>query len=237
MLWQRKTGESPTLCCSAFRSCVRSTFSSSSSSALCRTLPMALWYSRSWLWNKKRQNQTNGLGNRGRKRCYTFTYRNRRHGAVESVEASPGDGAGAEVDQLAADGGEGHLDALQILQQKQDAAVTHCQDKGALSTGPFPRLPSPRSPGPRDTDLHTSRCPGRWPRGSRARACRRRTASRSARWSRCTPPCAGRRSPLGTRTLSRGVTGIPVASLRAGTTSARGEGAILFPLGDRTSAY
>lgn len=50
---------------------------------------------------------------------------NSRHSAVETMEASPGDGAGAEVEQLASDGGEGHLNALQILQQEQDAAVTH----------------------------------------------------------------------------------------------------------------
>lgn len=53
MLWQRKMEKYPTLCCSAFRSCVRSTFSSSSSSALCLTLFMALWYSRSWFWKKR----------------------------------------------------------------------------------------------------------------------------------------------------------------------------------------
>lgn len=58
--------------------------------------------------------------------------------AVEAVEASPGDGAGVEVDQLVADGGQGHLDALQILQQKQDTAITHCQGNAALSTGPSP---------------------------------------------------------------------------------------------------
>lgn len=43
------------------------------------------------------------------------------------MEASPGDGAGVEGDQLAADGWEGHLDALQVLQQEQDTAVTHCR--------------------------------------------------------------------------------------------------------------
>lgn len=43
------------------------------------------------------------------------------------MEASPGDGAGVEGDQLAADGREGHLDALQVLQQEQDTAVTHCR--------------------------------------------------------------------------------------------------------------
>lgn len=57
---------------------------------------------------------------------------------VEAVEASPGDGAGVEVDQLVADGGQGHLDALQILQQKQDTAIAHCQGYAALSTGPSP---------------------------------------------------------------------------------------------------
>lgn len=60
------------------------------------------------------------------------------------MQASPGDGAGVEVDQLAANGGEGHLDVLQILQQKQDTAVTHCQGNGDVGTGPCPRalLPS-----------------------------------------------------------------------------------------------
>lgn len=43
----------PTLCCSAFKSCVRSMFSSSSSSALCLTLFIALWYSRSWFWKRR----------------------------------------------------------------------------------------------------------------------------------------------------------------------------------------
>jgi len=73
---------------------------------------------------------------------------------------------------------------------------------GRSARGPFPGLPSPLSPGLQDTDLHTSRCPDRLPLGSRAGAGRRRTASRSARWSRCTPRCGGRRTPLGTRTLT-----------------------------------
>lgn len=55
------------------------------------------------------------------------TYSNGHYGAVEAVEASPGDGAGVEGDQLAADGREGALDALQVLQQEQDTAVTHCR--------------------------------------------------------------------------------------------------------------
>lgn len=65
------------------------------------------------------------------------TYSDSCHSAVETVEASPGDGAGVEVDQLAMNGGEGHLDVLQIFQQKQDAAVAHCQGNGAVSTAAF----------------------------------------------------------------------------------------------------
>lgn len=66
---------------------------------------------------------------------------------------------------------------------------------------PIPGLCSPLSLALQGTDLHTSCCLDRSPRGSRTRACTRRTASPSARWSRCTPPCAGRRSRLCTRTL------------------------------------
>lgn len=55
------------------------------------------------------------------------TYSNGHDGAVEAVEASPGDGAGVEGDQLATDGREGPLNALQVLQQEQDTAVTHCR--------------------------------------------------------------------------------------------------------------
>lgn len=73
--------------------------------------------------------------------------------------------------------------------------------------GPLPGLPAPRSPALQYTDLHTSCCLGRWPPGSRSRACRRRTASPSARWSRCTPRCVGHRSPLCTRTLPSVTTG------------------------------
>lgn len=73
--------------------------------------------------------------------------------------------------------------------------------------GPLPGLPAPRSPALQDTDLHTSCCLGRSPPGSRSRACRRRTASPSARWSRCTPRCAGHRSPLCTHILPSVITG------------------------------
>lgn len=129
------------------------------------------------------------------------TYSDSCHSAVETVEASPGDGAGVEVDQLAVNGGEGHLDVLQIFQQKQDTAVAHCQGNGAVSTGAFPVASLTSSPGLQDTDLHTSCCLGRLPRGSHTHACRRHTASPSVRWSKCIPQCAGRRSPLCTRTL------------------------------------
>lgn len=66
---------------------------------------------------------------------------------------------------------------------------------------PFSWLPLPPSPGLQDTDLHTSCCLGRLPRGSHTHACRHHTASPSVRWSKCIPPCVGRRSPLCTRTL------------------------------------
>lgn len=131
------------------------------------------------------------------------THSNSRHSAVETMEASPGDGAGAEVEQLASDGGEGHLNALQILQQEQDAAVTHCPENGTVSRALCQSSPHLLPP---DTHLHTSCCLGRLPQGSRSCACRRRIASPSARWSRCTPQCVGRKSPLCTHTLPGSIT-------------------------------
>lgn len=194
----------PTLCCSAFRSCVRSTFSSSSSSVRCLTLFRALWYSRSWFWKKGDKIRPTEQEMWAESDVKPSTYSDGRHSAVETVEASPGDGAGVEVEQLAVNGGEGHLDALQILQQKQDTAITHCKGNRAISTGPFLGFPSLF---PQDTDLHISRCPGHSPQGSHTGACRHRTASQSAHWSKCTPQCAGHRSLLCTHTLPSLITG------------------------------
>lgn len=101
------------------------------------------------------------------------TYSNGHDGAVEAVEASPGDGAGVEGDQLAADGREGHLDVLQVLQQEQDTAVTHCgatqQSAQLLSQASLPSFPVGHTPshfmlsGPFATRIscwrrHTSHC-------------------------------------------------------------------------------
>lgn len=101
------------------------------------------------------------------------TYSNGHDGAVEAVEASPGDGAGVEGDQLAADGREGHLDVLQVLQQEQDTAVTHCratqQSAQVLPQASLPSFPVGHTPshfmlsGPFATRIscwrrHTSHC-------------------------------------------------------------------------------
>lgn len=150
----------PTLCCSAFKSCVRSVFSSSSSSALCLTLLTALWYSRIWFWKKKKAEiRPTGQQAQAKTSILPCTHSDSCQSTVETVEASPGDGAGVEVDQLVADGGQGHLDALQILQQKQDTAITYCQGNAALSTGPSPgasRTSFPNTAGHRPSHLMLS---------------------------------------------------------------------------------
>lgn len=85
------------------------------------------------------------------------TYSDSHHSAVETMEASPGDGAGVEVDQLTANGGEGPLNALQILQQQQDTAVTHCQGNEMVSASPGASLtPFPRTAGYRPSHLMLS---------------------------------------------------------------------------------
>ena len=208
MLWQRKVEKHPTLCCSAFRSCVRSTFSSSSSSALCLTLFMALWYSRSWFWKKKETK----LGQQARKHGQKVMLSLPRTATVAIVLLSPWRRAQAMelalrlTSWLRMEGKD--ISMLCRSSSRSRTQLSHtARGMERSAQGPFPGLPSPLSPGPWDTDLRTSCCLGRLPQGSHTRACRRRTASLSARWSKCTPQCAGCRSPLCTRTLPSLITG------------------------------
>lgn len=238
MLWKRKMEKYPTLCCSAFRSCVRSTFSSSSSSALCLTLFMALWYSRSWFWNKRAEIRPMGQETWAESDVKPSTYSDSRHSAVETMEASPGNGAGIEVDQLAANGREGHLDALQILQQKQDTAVTHCQGNGAVSTGPFPgaSLTSfPRTAGYRPSHLTLS---GLFATG---------ISYSCMQTSHCFPvspleqvhsPVRGSQEPpLHSHSVEFNNRETPMASFCAVATPEGGEGVVLFQLCNCIPAY
>lgn len=154
------------------------------------------------------------------------TYSNGHYGAVEAMEASPGDGAGVEGDQLATDGREGHLDALQVLQQEQDTAVTHCrgtqQSAQALCWAPLPSFLRPGGHRPSHFMLSG-------PFATRISCSRRQT-------SHCFPV-----SPLGhVHSPVRGSQEPPLHSHPAGmsntesfcafATLERGEGVVLFQL-------